>query len=282
MKNLFATLFMISVLALSVNAQIRTPAASPFCKMTQTVGLTDITVEYSRPSMKDRTIFASNGLVPYGKVWRTGANSVTKITFSDDVKVGGKELEKGSYALLTVPGSSQWTIQLYKHESTNWGSYVEKDPDAKVTVEALNMGDIKVETFMIDINNIRNNSASLNFIWESTFVAVPVEVEVDSKVTADIKRVMAGPSGNDYFAAATYYHEAGKDLKQALAWIQKATSVENPRFWQVRREALILADLGKHKEAIAVAKKSMVLAKEAGNDDYVKMNEKSIAEWMNK
>lgn len=281
MKKVFINLFTLAVLSLlgtTAFGQIRTPAPSPSSTVEQTVGLTDITINYSRPGVKERTIFADNGLVPFGKLWRTGANAATKITFSDDVKVGGKELKAGSYAILTTPTASSWTLYFHPYESGNWGSYTEKDPAAKVMAETDELP-FNVENFTIAFNNITATSADLMFYWEKTIAVASIEVDVDSKVMADIKRVMSGPSQNDYFAAASYYHESGKDLKKALEYIQKATHTDEPRFWQVRREALILADLGMKKEAIEAAKKSMKLAEEAGNEDFVRMNKKSIEEW---
>lgn len=279
MLKSITTTFVLLLAALSIaTGQIRTPAASPSAKVSQTVGLTDIDIEYSRPSAKGRTIFGANGIVPFDKIWRTGANQVTKITFSDAVTVEGKELAKGSYAILTKPGAATWDVHFYAFETGNWGSYVDKEPAAAVTVSPQSLP-FNVETFGISVEDISSEGAVLSFIWENVYVGVNVGVEVDSRVMADIDRVMAGPSTNDYFNAGTYMHESGKDLNKALMYVQKATSGDNPRFWQVRREALILADLGKTKEALATAKKSMMLAKEAGNEDYVRMNEKSIKEW---
>jgi tetratricopeptide (TPR) repeat protein len=113
---------------------------------------------------------------------------------------------------------------------------------------------------------------------------VPVKITADSDKTvmASIEKVLAGPSGNDYFNAASYMHDSGKDLNKALEYVRKATQVASPAFWQVRRESLILADLGRKAEAIEAAKKSLELAKVANNMDYVRMNEKSIAEWTKK
>lgn len=258
--------------------QIRTPAASPSSKLIQTVGLTEITLEYSRPSVKGRKIFAADGIVPLGQVWRTGANAVSKITFSDDVTVEGTSLKAGSYAILTKPGSATWDVHFYTYETGNWGSYVDKEPAAIATVTSEGLP-VNVETFTISLGELTNTSATLEFIWANTYVPVKIGVEVDSRVMADIERVMAGPSTNDYFNAGTYLHESGKDLNKALMYVQKATNVESPRYWQLRREALILADLNRKAEAMVAAKKSLALAKEAGNDDYVRMNEKSIKEW---
>ncbi len=276
-KLTLSILFVVGILTLTLG-QIRTPAPSPSASLKQTVGLTDISVEYSRPSVKGRTIFSADGLVPFGKIWRTGANSAVKITFSDDVTVEGKALEAGSYAILTRPGATSWDINFYPYESSGWGSYVEKDPAASVTVHSHQMTE-KVESFLIVFDELSSDGGTLGFLWENTYVPVKIGVEVDSRVMADIEKTMAGPSAGDYFAAASYMHDSGKDLNKALMYVQKATHTDNPRFWQVRREALILADLGRKSEAVQVAKRSLELAQKAGNDDYVRMNEKSIKEW---
>lgn len=277
MKKLFLNILAL-LLTIGTYAQINTPAPSPGAKTTQSVGLTDITVEYSRPSMKGRTIFAEDGLVPFGKTWRTGANSATKITFGDDATVGGVEVAGGSYAVLTVPAEKEWKFMLYAYESSSWGSYTDKEPAATFMAAATTSA-ASTESFTIGVNNITGNGATIDFMWENTVVSVPVEVEVHEHVMADIKRTMAGPSANDYYRAASYLHDNGTDNETALTYIQKANAGETQRFWMVRREALILADLGRKQEAIAAAKRSMALAQEAGNDDYVRMNEKSIAEW---
>ena len=270
----------VSFISIDANAQIRTPAPSPTATFSQQVGLTDVEIVYSRPSMKGRTIFAADGLVPFGKLWRTGANAVSKITFGEDVKVGGKDVKGGSYAILTIPTATSWTVNLYSYESGNWGTYRDKEPTMSFQTKVQELP-MTVESFTIGLNNLTSNSADLMIYWEKTMVSISIEAEVDSKVTQNIERVMSGPSQNDYYQAASYYHEAKKDLNQALTWIQKANS-EDPKFWQVRREALILADMGKYADAIAAAKKSSELATAAGNADYVRMNEKSVKEWMGK
>lgn len=279
-KNIFNILTLALCFSISgiLNAQISTPAASTSCKTEQTVGLTDITIDYSRPSMKDRTIFAEDGLVPFGKLWRLGANAATKISFSDDVKIEGMELKSGDYAVLATPGAENWDFHFHTYDSGSWSSYIEKTPALTVSVKPVSLP-VSMETMLITFGQIKSNSAVMQLVWEKTLVPVNIEVEVDDVVMAQIEKVMAGPSANDYYAAASYYHDNGKDLNQALEWVQEATSGDSPRFWQVRREALILADLGKHEDAIAKAKHSLELAKEAGNDEYVKMNEASIKAW---
>lgn len=277
-KALSLSLLFVASLASTTFAQIKTPAPSPGATVTQSVGLSEIEVVYSRPGVKGRTIFAKDGLVPFDKIWRTGANAATKITFSDDVTVSGKELKKGSYAILTKPGASNWAIHFYEYEAGNWSSYLEKTPALAVNVKSSKTAD-KIESFTIGFGHISTDAAHLVFAWENTKVAVPIGVEVDKRVMKNIEQVLAGPTGNDYYRAGTYMHDSGKDLNKALEYVQKATKGDDPKFWQLRRESLILADLGKKKEAIAAAKKSLALAKEAKNDDYVTMNEKSIKEW---
>lgn len=278
MKKLFLSLFVLACLAGQAFGQIPTPQPSPTSEIKQTVGLTEVHIVYSRPSMKGRTIFSDDGLVPFGDVWRFGANQATKISFGDDVTVGGKAVKGGEYAVLAKPTAKSWEIMFFPYEGGNWGSYREKTPAAVVKTDAQELP-FAVESFTMMLGDLKANSANLYAMWEKTMIAIPVEAEVDAKVMAAIDRVMAGPTPNDYFTAATYYHEAGKDLNKALEMVQKATKVDNPRFWQVRREALILADLGKTDQAIEAAKKSKELAEKAGNKDYVRMNDKSIKEW---
>lgn len=276
MKNI---LFIALLFAgLTLNGQIKTPSASPSVKIEQSVGLTTINLEYSRPSVKDRNIFAADGLVPYGKVWRTGANQATKISFSTDVMINGDKLNAGSYAILSKPSATNWDIHFYTYEKSSFGSYLEKEPTfvAKASPKMANMSQ---ESFSISVENLRDDSADLVFAWAKTRAALKLTMNVDDAVMANIESVLSGPSQGDYYTAANYYHSSGKDLNTALEYINKATAGDSPKFWQVRRKALILADLGKTKDAVAAAEMSMELAKKAGNDDYVRMNEKSIKEW---
>ncbi len=258
--------------------QIRTPSPSVGAKTTVTVGLTEVSIEYARPSAKGRKVFAADGLVPFGKVWRTGANSATKITFADDVKIGGQDLKKGAYAILSIPEADKWAVHFYPYTSASWPTYEKETPTLIAQAKVMKLNNT-VETFTIDINNIKMEGADIVFSWENTAAHVSFAVEVDKKVMANIEQVMAGPSQADYYAAAAYYHAAGKDLNKALEYVNKATTGDSPKYWQIRLKALILGDLGKKEEAIKAAQQSLELAKEAGNDDYVKMNEASIKEW---
>jgi hypothetical protein len=278
MKKTILSIFSFLLLTTLSFSQINTPAASPFSKVEQAVGLVDVTVEYSRPGKKDRALFGPGNLVEYGKLYRTGANAVTKVSFSDDVTLNGEALAKGSYALLTTPGAEMWKSHFYPYEGRSWSSYKEKTPALTVSSKVI-MLENDLETFTIYFSNFKNDGGDMAIAWGKVYVPIQIGVPTDEAVMANIEKVMAGPSNNDYYNAATYFHTSGKDLKQALAWIQMATNVEEPKFWQVRREALILADLGMKKEAIEAATKSKDLAMKAGNDDYVKMNEASIKEW---
>ena len=277
MKQLFLSLTLLLLGASLSFAQIKTPAASPSSTIEQQVGLTNITVEYSRPGMKGRTIFAQDGLVPFGKVWRTGANQATKVTFDQDVTVGSAKLKKGSYAILTKPSANAWEVMFYPYESGNWGSYVEKTP-AGMTKAEVKKTDWKTESFTIGFNDLNNNGATMAFMWDNVYVPVKVMTNTDEMAMASIERALAGPSARDYYLAGSYMHDSKKDLNQAYNYVHKANEMD-AKFWQLRREALILADMGKTKEAIATAKRSMEMAQEAGNEDYVRMNKKSIEEW---
>jgi hypothetical protein len=263
----------------SVNAQIETPAPSPFSKVEQKVGLTDVTLEYSRPGMRGREVFGN--LVPYGKLWRAGANKNTMITFSDAVVVDGTTLKAGSYAIFITPSEDSWDVIFYS-DTNNWGAPKELDDakiTAKTTVKTMKMP-MTAETFTISIDNLTTNSAELGIMWENTMANVKFEVPTDAKVSAAIEKTMAGPSANDYYASAVYYMQEGKDLEKAKTWMDKAMSmVKEPAFWQLRQQSLLYAKMGDKKNAIATAKKSLEASKEAGNADYVKMNTDSLKEW---
>lgn len=264
-------------------AQVKTPAPSPNGSLSQDVGLITVSVEYSRPSKKGREIFG--GLVPYGELWRTGANASTKVTLSDKATIGGKELDKGTYALYTIPGEKEWSIIFYNNLSygaLSQKDYKEEEVAAKFTVPAYKMENVTVETFTIGIDNLTNDGAELYLLWDNVYVGIPIKVDTDTKVMDAIKSTMAGPKSGDYYAAARYYHEQNKDQKQALDWVNKCLEMGGDRFWILRLKANIQAELGMYKDAIATANKSTDLAKESGNTDYPRMNEESITEWKKK
>lgn len=278
MHKFSLTLLVLAIATLAASAQIKTPAPSPSCKFSQEVGLIKIDVDYSRPSAKGRKVFGD--LVPYGEMWRTGANGSTKITFSDPVKVGGAEM-KGTYALYTIPGEKEWNVIFYKN--TSFGGvpgkdFSDTDVAVRFNVPVAPQRDM-VETFSINLNNLRNNGADLEISWEYTKVVIPISLDTDSKVMADIKSQMEGPSATTYYQAARYYYEEKKDMNMALAWVQMSLDKGGEKFWILRQKALILAELGRYKDAISTAERSSELAKADGNKDYPRMNEKSIMDW---
>ncbi len=279
MKKLFLGLFVAS-LTLSGNAQIKTPQPSPLSKIEQKVGLTDVTVEYSRPGVKGRKVFGD--LVPFGKLWRTGANKNTIVTFSQDVTIDGKSLKKGSYAIFTKPGATSWEVMFY-NDTNNWGTPRKWD-DKKValtTTAKVEKMPMSIESFTITIDDLTNSSAVLGILWENTYAGIKFNVPTDKAVESSISSVMAGPGPNDYYAAASYYMDEGKDIKKAMMWIDKAVDLtsDQPRFWYLRKQSLIHAKAGDKKGAIKAAKASLMHAEKANNADYVKMNKDSLKEW---
>lgn len=279
MQSKIITLFM-ALVAFTVQAQIQTPQPSPGAEIEQVIGLTEIEVDYSRPAMRGRTIYGD--LVPYGKLWRTGANTRTKFTTSTDITVQGKDLKKGSYGILSVPNKDSWDIIFYT-EADGGGAPQELDESKvalRVQAKPENTG-YDMENFTIAFGDLADGSTGMMYImWEKT--RVPLKIGTPSKEMAmkSIEDVMAGePTANDYFQAATFYHVAGEDMNKALDWVSKAVEMNPDAFWMSRRKSLIQADMGDKKGALESAKMSLAMAEKAGNQDYVKMNKESIAEW---
>lgn len=263
----------------AIEAQVKTPQASPKSTLTQVVGLTNVEIVYSRPSAKGRDVF--NNLVPFGKLWRTGANENTTIAFSDDVVIDGKTLPKGKYALYTTPRADNWEIVFYT-STDNWGTpetWDEAKVALKTSVKSEQL-DRFIESFTININNLDNNFAVLELAWEKTIVALKFEVPTQKTAMASIDKVLAGPSAGDYFSSAQYLLQSNGDLTKARSYIDKAIEMNaNKPYWYTRLKSLIQAKQGDKKGAIETAKISMAAAELAKNQDYVKMNKDSIAEW---
>lgn len=281
MKNyLFACSLFIGIAA---TAQVKTPQPSPFAKVEQMVGLTKVTLEYSRPSAKDRVVFGN--LVPWDKLWRTGANANTKITFEDDVVIDGKTLPKGTYAIYSIPGQAFWDVFFYTDIDNN--GLPQKWDENKIALHfKMDMEEfpIPVETFTILFGDLTNDSASLTFIWDEFYGKLTFNVPTKEVTLASIEATMSSgkPTATDYYLAAAYYYQSEMYLEQALTWINKAIEMdEEPKYWVYRQKSLIQADLGDYKGAVATANKSLELAEKAGNADYVKMNKDSIKEWAN-
>jgi len=272
-------------LTISGFSQIQTPQPSPSSKLEQMVGLTDIEINYNRPSKRDRVIFGS--LVPFGKLWRTGANSSTKISFSTDVKIEGSKITKGTYSVFSIPNEESWDFILYS-DAELWG--VPQDWDDNKIIHKSNHeshflnSDNELETFTISINNISNNDAIIVIGWGDRYIEVSVDVPSREMVDSNINNIMSNsPKATDYYAAAVYYRQENIKLNIALEWINKAMEMtESPRFFQLRQQSLIMAANGNYNDAIKVAEKSLELSIKADNQDYVKMNNDSIEEWSKK
>lgn len=265
--------------AFTFQAQIKTPAPSPSAKIEQTIGLSKISIDYSRPAMRGRTIYGD--LVPYGKLWRTGANMRTKFKTSTDLTIEGQELKKGTYAILTVPNKDSWEVIFYtEYKAGGAPATLDESKVAATFTAKVHAMDSTMENFTFGFNDLADGATgTLNIMWEKTKIALKIETPTDAIATESIEKVMAGPSANDYFGAASYYRSQGKDLNQALEWVSKAVEMNPDAFWMSRQKSLIQADLGDKKGAIATAQTSMAVAEKAGNADYVKMNKESIAEW---
>lgn len=280
MKNTILLAFLSVLVIPFTNAQIRVPEASPAQKLTQIVGVTEVIVEYARPSVKGRVVFGD--LVPYNQLWRTGANWNTKISFDEPVTVGDVKLAPGSYALYTIPNSYEWEIIFYK-DTTNWGLPEDWEEDlvaVRVKAEVRTLP-INFESFTISFDRVTHSSANLQIIWEKTYVSIPLHFDTDEIVTASIMQTLENPTATDYYAAALYYLEADKDMEQAKDWINLAINMmgKNAEYFVYRQQALIYAKLGNRKEAIRAAEKSLKLAEEADNKDYVRLNKRSLESW---
>jgi Protein of unknown function (DUF2911)/Tetratricopeptide repeat len=273
MLNKLLAVGMFCLVALITSAQsIKTPQPSPGQTLKQDFGISSVELNYSRPGMKGRKIFGD--LVPYGKVWRTGANSATRIKFSDDVTIGGQNLKAGEYAIYTVPNEKEWEIIINKG-SANWGTdYKQEDDIFRVKVPSTKL-DQSVETFTMQFANVKSNSTDLQIMWDKTMVSVPIATDVDKKVMAQIDNAM-NKDNHPYYQAAMYYMETGRDLNQAVTWFDKAIEQNPTAYWVYHQKANALAKLGKKADAKTTAQKSMDLAKAANNDDYVKLNEKLL------
>lgn len=279
MKTTLKTL-MILALAVSLNTElqaqgIKIPQASSAQTITQTFGLGKVSVSYSRPNLKGRKVFGV--MEPFDKVWRTGANSATSVTFSDPVKVAGKELAAGTYGLFTIPGKEEWTV-IFNKDSKQWGAYEYKESDdvLRIKVKAIKLKD-KVETFTIQFANVYPTTAQLQLSWENTGLNIDLTTEVDAQVMASIEEAMKGEK-KPYFAAAQYYYENGKDLNKALEWVNAAELADPKAPWVRLWKGRIQLKKGDKAGAIASAEAGIKLATEAKIDEYVRLNSALLAE----
>lgn len=251
------------------------PAPSPTVKLSQKFGTSSIDLIYSRPAVKGRTIFGD--LVPYGEVWRTGANSSTKLTFGADVKVQGNHVPAGKYALYTIPGKDEWVVIISK-DTTLWGAsgYKSENELVRFKVAPAKVSH-QVESFTIDINNIKPTSCDITLYWDKTAVTFGVTQDIDPIIMKQIDEAMKGEKP-PYWQAANYYFENGKDINQAYAWVNKAIEARPDAYWMITTKAKMELKMGKSQEAAATATQALDLAKKENDNSYIQQNEKTIAE----
>jgi tetratricopeptide (TPR) repeat protein len=263
-------------------SQIQFPKASPQGKIEQRIGVTDITVSYSRPSINGRVIFGN--VVPVDKIWRTGANENTIIKTSDDLIFGKDTLKRGVYSIYSKPSKETWELYFY-NDTLNWGEPRNWD-DSKVALKT--QSNVKLlndsyEFFTIDLQQLNVNNGQLVLAWEKTKVIFPFQVNTRKKVTKSIDKLMAGPTAGEYFNAGSYYFKEKIDLKKALEWVSKAIDMQGEdAYWMLRTKSLILAELGDFKGAIETAKKALIASEKAKNQANIDMNKASIEEWKKK
>jgi len=252
---------------------IKTPAPSPPQFVRQDFGLSNIELSYSRPGVKGRTVFGD--LVPYGKVWRTGANQATTLTFGDDVIIGDTKVPAGKYGLLTIPAQDEWTFIITRQLDVTSPAAYKQDQDVLRVKASAHELPFALETFTILFADVTSNSCDLQIIWDKTVVALPIRTDIDTRVMAQIDNSL-NKDNRPYFTAALYYLDNGKDLSKALEWFDKAIVQDPKAFYAVYQKARCQAKMGKKQEAIATAKRSIELSKQANNADYVALNEKLI------
>jgi len=269
MKKIFF-LFAVTLSSMSFAQSLVTPQPSTPQTIKQNFGLSTIELSYSRPNAKGRVIFGD--LVPFGNVWRTGANSATTLTFGEEVTIGDKKIAAGKYGLLSIPGKNSWILIITKQlDVTSPSAYKAESDLVRVNVNPVANAN-KIETFTMQFTNVKSSSCELNLQWENTSISLPISTDVDSKVMKQIENIMT-KDNLPYYGAAMYYLESGKDLNQALSWFNKAVEQSPSAYYMHHQKANCLAKLGKKQEAIATATKSLELATAAKNPDYVKLNE---------
>ncbi len=269
MKKILLSALALAGLTLLSTAQVRMPAPSPTQTVKQDFAIGNIVLTYSRPTAKGRKIFGD--LVPYNKIWRTGANAATRLVFSEPVEIGGKKVDTGTYVLYTVPGIDTWEVILNKG-LTNWGTdgYKESEDVVRFKVAPMKMKN-KIESFTMEFSDVKAETCSLDIKWEKTLVAIPVVADFKDKVRAQIEAAMKTDK-KPYWQAAQFYNEYDKNLPLALQNASKAVEENKEAFWIWIYKAKIQKEMGDMAGAMESSKKSMELATAAKNDDYVKMN----------
>ncbi|GCC50363.1 DUF2911 domain-containing protein [Chryseotalea sanaruensis] len=284
MKKFYAIIHLLVLLLAAgslVQAQIVLPDLSPFSTITQKIGFNEVRIEYSRPSVRGRVIFGE--LVPYNKIWRSGANQSTKMFIREELTIQDQyKLVPGTYAIYTIPGKEEWTI-IFNRDAWLWGNfaYNEGSDAIRIKVKPQQLKE-QVETFTIDFANVCSSCAEVELKWDYTKVSFRISSSIDDKVMEDIKKFTTNPEGRiagEYYLSAKYYLDTDRDLKQAMEWIDKALKLAPGAYWMTHTKAEIYAKMGNYREAIETAQLSIKEAREKNDEDYVRINEMEIAKW---
>ncbi len=264
----------------STRGQIEHPKASPFSTVEQQIGLTHIKVEYSRPAARGRELFG--GIVPYGRIWRVGANESTKFTSDTEIKVLGNRLPPGTYALYAFPEEDGWEVAFHTN-TTHWGDgRTAYDPaeDAFRIKVAPRKEEGWQENFQISFDSIHHNGALMLWKWGHTVIPIPLEVDTEQTLRTTIKKSLEGdPTPQTYYEAARYLQEEGLDTEKALDYVQTAIDLGGDTYYFYRVRSLLQARMGLYRDAISSAERSLELADAEGKDEFVRMNRENIIKW---
>ncbi|WP_299163912.1 DUF2911 domain-containing protein [uncultured Eudoraea sp.] len=261
-------------------AQIEAPKASPFSKVEQDVGLTKITIAYSRPGAKGRKVLG--GLVPYGRIWRVGANESTKFTADDDLTIMGNNLPEGTYALYAFPYEGHWDVVFHKN-TEHWGdgrkAYDPEEDAFRIRIKPQEIPNYQ-ENFLITFDEIDHNSINMLWIWEHTLIKIPISVDTDTKMRQEIAfKIAENPTAQTYYEAARYLQEQRESYPEALSYLNKAIELGGDTYYFYRVKSLVEAALKDYGSAIISAQKSLELAQKEEKDEFVRMNEQNISVW---
>ncbi|GGH08000.1 DUF2911 domain-containing protein [Sphingobacterium alkalisoli] len=259
----------------TAEAQVKLPPASSTQTITQGLGIKKISLAYQRPNINGRVVFGE--LVPYGEVWRTGANNIPAITFEEEVSIEGNKVPAGTYGLFTIPNQSNWTIILSKNVQ-QWGAYQYKQEEDLLRFNVKSQATSqKVETFTINFTDVTPNSTNVTLAWENTQVAFNIKVDQSTEILASLDQAMQGEK-KPYFQAAQYYYTNGLDLKKATDWINEADKGNNEapyiKYWKAR----ILLKSGNKAGAAQAAKEGVAIAEKSNNGEYIKLNNQVLGE----